>query len=76
LSLTGQVLPIRGAIAMALALRRDDSGRCLLLPEGNGRDAMLIDDVRWRPGALAGGFPGPACAASSRRRQTRKAARA
>ncbi|MFT3800482.1 MAG: YifB family Mg chelatase-like AAA ATPase [Burkholderiaceae bacterium] len=46
LSLTGQLRPIRGAIAMALAMRRGGPLRTLVLPTDNAAEARLIDGVR------------------------------
>lgn len=39
LSLTGALLPIRGALVMALALRRSGLSRLLILPTASARDA-------------------------------------
>lgn len=66
LSLTGEVRPIRGAIAMALAVRRSQRARTLVLPAQNADEAALIDDVElmglrsladWR--CESGRKPGP-----------------
>ncbi|RPH66046.1 MAG: ATP-binding protein [Burkholderiales bacterium] len=46
LSLTGEVRPIRGALAMALAVVREDRPRTLVLPSINGAEAALVDGVR------------------------------
>ncbi len=48
LSLAGELRPVRGALAMALALRREDSPRPLLLPEASAAEAALVEglDVR------------------------------
>ncbi|GMV02950.1 MAG: YifB family Mg chelatase-like AAA ATPase [Burkholderiaceae bacterium] len=46
LSLTGAVRPIRGALAMALAVARAARPRTLLLPAVNGAEAALVDDAR------------------------------
>ncbi|MFT4101430.1 MAG: YifB family Mg chelatase-like AAA ATPase [Burkholderiaceae bacterium] len=46
LSLTGKLRPIRGAIAMALAMRRGGPPRTLVLPTDNAAEARLIDGVR------------------------------
>ncbi|HEY0878194.1 MAG TPA: YifB family Mg chelatase-like AAA ATPase [Zeimonas sp.] len=46
LSLTGAIRPIRGALAMALAVARDTRKRSLLLPAANGDEASLVDGVR------------------------------
>jgi magnesium chelatase family protein len=57
LSLTGELRPVRGALAMALALRRDAGGgdaraappatppRALVLPQASAPEAALIDGV-------------------------------
>jgi magnesium chelatase family protein len=45
LSLTGELRPIRGAVAMALAVRRCGERRTLLLPRANATDAALIRGV-------------------------------
>lgn len=42
LSLTGSLLPIRGALAMALALRRSGLSRLLILPAASARDAAPV----------------------------------
>lgn len=46
LSLTGAIRPIRGALAMALAVAREAHARSLLLPAANGDEAALVDGVR------------------------------
>ncbi|MCO5106052.1 MAG: YifB family Mg chelatase-like AAA ATPase [Burkholderiaceae bacterium] len=46
LSLTGTIRPIRGALAMALAVARAERPRTLLLPAANGAEAALVDDAR------------------------------
>ncbi|HLT28160.1 MAG TPA: YifB family Mg chelatase-like AAA ATPase [Zeimonas sp.] len=46
LSLTGAVRPIRGALAMALAVAHETRPRTLLLPAANGDEAALVDGVR------------------------------
>jgi magnesium chelatase family protein len=46
LSLAGELRPIRGAVSLALALRRaGNPGRCLLLPEGSAQLAARVPDV-------------------------------
>ena len=45
LSLTGHLRPIRGAIAMALAVRCSGMPRTLVLPTDNAAEAGLIDGV-------------------------------
>ncbi|WP_323847987.1 magnesium chelatase domain-containing protein [Nitrogeniibacter mangrovi] len=44
LSLTGQLRPVRGALAMALKTR--DAGRALILPGASAREAALVRDAR------------------------------
>jgi len=46
LSLTGAIRPIRGALAMALAVARAERPLTLLLPAANGAEAALVDDAR------------------------------
>jgi magnesium chelatase family protein len=43
LALTGELRPIRGALAMTLASR--NSGRPLVLPEASAREAALVEDA-------------------------------
>ena len=47
LSLSGELRPVRGALAMALALRRGAAGatRALVLPESSAREAALVDGL-------------------------------
>lgn len=45
LSLAGELRPVRGALAMALALRRQPSPRQLLLPPGSAAEAALVGGV-------------------------------
>jgi magnesium chelatase family protein len=47
LSLTGELRPVRGALAMALSARR--AGRAFLLPEGNAPQAALAEGARILP---------------------------
>ena len=47
LSLTGELRPVRGALAMALAARA--AGRGFVLPEGNAPQAALAEGVRILP---------------------------
>lgn len=42
LSLAGDLRPVRGALAMALALRHAPSGRALVLPEASAAEAALV----------------------------------
>jgi len=51
LSLAGQLRPVRGALAMALALRREGSSRQLLLPQASAAEAALVDGVEVREAA-------------------------
>ncbi len=46
LSLSGAVRPIRGALAMTLAIVRERQRRALLLPLANCAEAALVDDAR------------------------------
>ncbi len=45
LSLAGELRPVRGALAMALALRQRASPRQLLLPPGSAAEAALVGGV-------------------------------
>src|SRR5881397_706435 len=47
LSLTGELRPVRGALAMALSAR--GAGRAFVLPEGNAPQAALADGARILP---------------------------
>jgi magnesium chelatase family protein len=47
LSLTGDLRPVRGALAMALSARH--AGRCFVLPEGNAPQAALAEGARILP---------------------------
>jgi magnesium chelatase family protein len=47
LSLTGELRPVRGALAMALSARR--AGRIFVLPEGNAPQAALAEGARILP---------------------------
>ncbi len=47
LSLTGELRPVRGALAMALSAR--SSGRAFILPEGNAPQAALAEGARILP---------------------------
>ncbi len=49
LSLSGEVRPIRGVLAMALALVRDAPARRLLLPRDNQAEARLVHGVDTLP---------------------------
>ena len=46
LSLSGEVRPIRGALAMAAAIVRDPGASSLALPEVNAAEASLVDGLR------------------------------
>jgi len=48
LSLAGELRPVRGALAMALALRQADGDRELLLPEASAAEAALVEGVAVR----------------------------
>ncbi|MBV8604102.1 MAG: YifB family Mg chelatase-like AAA ATPase, partial [Pelomonas sp.] len=81
LSLGGALRPVRGALAMALALRAERSARQLVLPTGNAAEAVLVRGVDVRaaghllavvaalqPGsadALPAALPPPAAAPAS-----------
>jgi len=45
LSLAGELRSVRGALAMALAARRDGAGRTLVLPRDSAREAALVDGL-------------------------------
>jgi magnesium chelatase family protein len=45
LSLAGELRAVRGALAMALALRQDGASRELLLPEASAGEAALVDGL-------------------------------
>jgi magnesium chelatase family protein len=45
LSLAGELRPVRGALALALALGQGDSARTLVLPEASAREAALAEAV-------------------------------
>jgi magnesium chelatase family protein len=45
LSLGGALRPVRGALAMALALQRSGTGRALVLPAGSAEEAALADGL-------------------------------
>jgi len=47
LSLSGELRPVRGALAMALALRRSSTrrARALVLPQASAREAALVDGL-------------------------------
>ena len=48
LSLAGELRPVRGALAMALALRQAGLDRELLLPEASAAEAALVDGLTVR----------------------------
>ena len=45
LSLAGELRPVRGALAMGLALRHEASARRLLLPAANAAEAALVEGI-------------------------------
>jgi magnesium chelatase family protein len=45
LSLAGELRPVRGALAMALALRREGATRALLLPPASAAEAALVEGL-------------------------------
>jgi magnesium chelatase family protein len=49
LALTGELRPIRGALAMALSAAR--AGRSFVVPEANAREAALVEDATVHPAA-------------------------
>jgi len=51
LSLTGELRPVRGALAMSLALRREGSGKALVLPATSAAEAALVGNVDVRRAA-------------------------
>jgi len=48
LSLAGVLRPVRGALALALAVREDGCGRCLVLPAESAAEAARVDGVEIR----------------------------
>ena len=46
LSLSGELRPVRGALALALGLRRLQVRRALVLPAASAQEAALVDGVR------------------------------
>ena len=46
LSLGGELRPVRGALAMSLALRQEQSDRCLILPEASAAEAALVAGIK------------------------------
>ena len=46
LSLAGELRPVRGALAMSLAMRREGSARSLVLPEESAAEAALVSGVK------------------------------
>jgi magnesium chelatase family protein len=51
LSLAGELRPVRGALALALALRRQGDARTLVLPQPSAEEAALVDGVDVRGAA-------------------------
>ena len=45
LSLAGELRPVRGALAMALALQRSSPSHALVLPAGSAEEAALVDGL-------------------------------
>jgi magnesium chelatase family protein len=45
LSLAGELRPVRGALAIALAIKRSGCGRALVLPAASAQEAALVDGV-------------------------------
>jgi magnesium chelatase family protein len=45
LSLSGELRPVRGALAMALALKRSGLSRSLVLPQGSAQEAALVQGL-------------------------------
>ncbi len=48
LSLAGDLRPVHGALAMALALQRSPTARCLVLPQFSAREAARVQGLRLR----------------------------
>jgi magnesium chelatase family protein len=51
LSLAGELRPVRGALALALALRRQGDARTLVLPSASAEEAALVEGVDVRGAA-------------------------
>jgi magnesium chelatase family protein len=51
LSLSGELRPIRGALAMSLATRRDGGHRAFILPQANADEAALVATAAIYPAA-------------------------
>ncbi|NDY90895.1 YifB family Mg chelatase-like AAA ATPase [Ideonella livida] len=70
LSLAGELRPVRGALALALAARRAGGTRCLVLPHASAREAAKVPGVRVRGvghlGELVLALQGPAPEAALR----------
>src|SRR3954470_17755024 len=45
LSLAGELRPVRGALALALAVREDGCARCLVLPASSAAEAARVEGV-------------------------------
>jgi magnesium chelatase family protein len=45
LSLAGELRPVRGALALALAMRRGAAGRALVLPQASARSAARVREI-------------------------------
>jgi magnesium chelatase family protein len=53
LSLSGELRPVRGALAISLALRAEGAGAALVLPPGSAEEAALVPGVGiWRAAHL------------------------
>ena len=72
LSLAGELRPVRGALALALAVRRADGQRCLVLPADSAQAAARVGGLDIRAaeqpaagGAVAAAGRGRAAAAAS-----------
>jgi magnesium chelatase family protein len=46
LSLSGELRPVRGALAMSLVLRQQQVRTCLVLPPGSAEEAALVPDAQ------------------------------
>ena len=51
LSLSGELRPVRGALAMAFAMQRNGASPCFILPTANADEAALAGDARIYPAA-------------------------
>ncbi|MFX5332415.1 magnesium chelatase domain-containing protein, partial [Acinetobacter baumannii] len=46
LSLSGELRPVRGALATSLALQTQQVAACLVLPPGSAEEAALVPDAQ------------------------------